>query len=225
MRTPIGQKVCLDRSHEYDCGECGKRIPVKDLRSIDSNSVTSSRRLYLRVLAKLMLCFALISAIWVILSPLFRPNVPVNAKHEETRIDTSALTENSVEIREWADKPLIVARRSARTESLLRSTDASLLKDVDSQISVQPNTARNAIRSAHPGWFLAIGIGTSSGCVVSFTSTVSETAVFTDACDRSQYDFAGRALQGGKAKKNLPIPNWRIENNTIIVSTAPVESD
>jgi len=186
----------------------------------------NSRRLLLRVATKLMLCFAALVASWIILSPLFKPNVPVNTKAVETTIDVSGRGENTIEIIEWFDKPLIIARRSALTERGLKEIGAEALRDPQNKKSVQPANAQNAIRTAHDGWFVAIGIGTSSGCALLASAAAvgtSDVAVFTDGCDGSRYDFAGRALAGSKARKNLPVPHWQFEDNRIVVSTAPVQ--
>lgn len=183
------------------------------------------RRLFLRVVAKLMAAFACVTACWVVLSPLFKPNVPVNAKIVETIIDVSEFREDSVDIIEWFDKPLIVARRSVKSESRLRDMTDRQLQDPTSEKSAQPEYARNLTRSRHDGWFVGIGLGTSSGCALRYSGVDTRVdVVFTDGCDSSQYDFAGRALTGGAAKKNIPVPHWRLENDRIIVSTEPVRN-
>ena len=116
--------------------------------------------------AVLMLAFAAVIALWVILSPLVKPGVPVNAKSESTIIDVSQFEEGTVDVIEWFDKPLLLARRSAETEALLRDAVAATLRDPYNEKSIQPESADNAVRSVSPGWFVAIGIGTSSGCAL-----------------------------------------------------------
>jgi ubiquinol-cytochrome c reductase iron-sulfur subunit len=183
------------------------------------------RRLLLRVVAKLMLAFAALVALWVILSSLFKHNVPVNARAVETPVDVTALTEDSALLIEWFDKPLIVARRSVASEAMLAAMDADDLRDPLSANSVQPAAAANVYRSGTSGWFVAIGIGTSSGCALRFDQSgvsAEAGAAFIDQCDGSRYDFAGRALNGSPARKNIPVPEWRLEGDSIIVSTAPV---
>lgn len=198
----------------------------KNLASMKSPEPTdTSRRLLLRVIAKLMLAFAVLVALWVILSPLFKPNVPVNAKAVETVIDVSEFSQDSVEIIEWFDKPLIVARRSVDVEAGLKAADIAGLRDPGSEKSVQPLYASQALRSGAAGWFVAIGIGTSSGCALTYSSSTlqkSEPVIFTDGCDGSRYDLAGRALAGSIARKNLPVPHWRLSEDRIVVSTEPV---
>lgn len=202
--------------------ENSNHVPATDSDISVAKQQESARRLYLRVTAKLMVCVAVVMAFWIILSPLLRSAVPVNTLAVETVIAVNGLAEDNVDVVEWFDKPLIVARRSAQTETLLSAVEPSALRDANNIKSIQPDYANNATRSPHSGWFLAIGIGTSSGCAVRFTDAKAGMAVFTDACDHSQYDFAGRALKGSNAKKNLPVPHWRYEDNKIFVSTQAV---
>ncbi len=179
----------------------------------------------LRVIVKLMLAFAALVALWVILSPLFRTNVQVNVKPVETVIDVSEIAEDSIDIMEWFDKPLIIARWSDVTLNRLQAIPYNGLRDADNKNSLQPDTTDKLQRSVAPGWFVAIGIGTSSGCALAYQPEIlnnRENAVFVDPCDGSRYDFAGRALSGSVAKKNIPVPHWRIDGSRIVVSTEPV---
>lgn len=183
----------------------------------------SQRRLMLRVLNKLMIGVCVLVAAWVILSPLFKNPVPVNDKIVETRIDVSEFEGGTVDIIEWMNKPLIIARRTTAIEKALNDADHRKLSDANSERSVQPESFRNRLRSPVEGWFVAIGIGTSSGCALRYSSTNSG-GEFIDACDGSRYDLAGRAFASGRAKKNLPVPYWSYDEGAIYVSTRRVSS-
>lgn len=192
------------------------------------HSITPSdnpRRLFLRVVAKLMLAFGLVTALWVVLSPLLRPNVPVNAKTVETRINISTFAPDTVDIIEWFDKPLVIARRSEQTQINLAAVVDTQLRDAGNQRSDQPAYAKNSLRSASAEWFVAIALGTSSGCALRYREAAphtTESAVLVDGCDGSRFDLAGRALAGSQARKNLPVPHWRVDGDRIVVSTDPV---
>ena len=181
--------------------------------------VESQRRLLLRVLTKTMIAFSVVVGLWVILSPLLRNAEPVNQRVVETAIDVAEFAEGEVDIIEWFDKPLIIARRSSQQEALLESVPAVQLKDPGNKRSTQPQPANNSLRSATQGWFVAIGIGSSSGCALQYNAQAGE---FTDGCDGSRYDLAGRALAGSAARGNTPVPHWRYADGKIFVSTRKV---
>ncbi|MEM7255974.1 MAG: hypothetical protein AAF404_01160 [Pseudomonadota bacterium] len=191
-----------------------------------AESTENTRRLLLRVTAKLMVAFAVIVGLWVIFSPLFKPNVPVNAKPVDTVFNVARFTPDTVDIVEWFDKPLIIARRSAQSQNNLAGVEPADLRDPVNERSVQPDAADNPLRSESMEWFVAIGLGTSSGCALTFRREAlqnGETAVFVDGCDGSRYDLAGRALAGSAARKNLPVPHWRLDGERLMVSTETVQ--
>ena len=166
-----------------------------------------------------MIAFSVVVGLWVILSPLFRNVETVNQRVVETAIDVAGFTEGEVDIIEWFGKPLIIARRSSAQEARLESVPAEQLNDPDNKRSTQPQPANNRLRSATPGWFVAIGIGSSSGCALQYNVQASE---FSDGCDGSRYDLAGRALAGSAARSNTPVPHWRYADRKIFVSTGQV---
>ncbi len=172
-----------------------------------------------------MIAFSVAVGLWIILSPLFRTGAPVNQKPVETIINVARIEAGEVDIIEWFDKPLIIARRSAQQESRLTGFPSGQLQDPGNARSTQPQHANNRLRSDTPGWFVAIGLGTSSGCALQYSkSSVGNGLpdVFTDGCDGSRFDLAGRALAGSAASKNIPVPHWRYEDGKIIVSTRQV---
>lgn len=172
-----------------------------------------------------MVAFSIVVGLWVILSPLFRSAGPSAQKAIETTIDVSEFEVDEVDIIEWFDKPLVIVRRSERMETRLSSVADQVLADPTSSGSLQPPSATNRLRSVTTGWFVSIGLGTSSGCALKYAIGETENGLpgqFTDGCDGSRFDLAGRALAGGVATKNTPVPYWRYQDGKIIVSTQRV---
>lgn len=191
-----------------------------------NSTQTNQRRLLLRVAIKIMLWISLMIGAWIIFSPLLVNSRPVNGKVVETVFDISEIESGDVQIVEWFSKPLIIAHRTQATEAQLREAGNDLLQDPLSSGSTQPEFATNPLRSATAGWFVSLGIGTSSGCALRYSpptgvlkNVVRRAGIFTDPCDSSRYDMAGRAFIDQAARKNTTIPVWRFERDKIIVST------
>ena len=187
--------------------------------SLSDHSTPNDRRLLLRVAVKVMLCVSVMVGSWVIFSPLFNNKAPVNARVVETAFDVSDMISGEVELHEWFSKPLIIARRTPEQERALETADSATLGDSASDKSSQPVSAQNALRSSTPGWFVSLGLGTGSGCALEIVADTDNLSGFSDPCDGSQYDLAGRVLAGQASKKNTTIPLWRYETGNIIVST------
>lgn len=173
-----------------------------------------------------MIWVSLVIGAWVILTPLFKNKTPVNARVVESVFDVSEMEAGEVDIVEWFGKPLVIARRTQVVEDLLLLADRKILKDPDSEKSLQPDFAGNPLRSATPGWFVAIGLGTGSGCALKYSDPSDELingrkwpGGFVDPCDGSRYDLAGRVLVKHSAKRNIPVPVWRMEPDKLVVST------
>ena len=195
-----------------------------DILSSIKHSTTNDRRLLLRVMVKVMLWTSVAIGAWVIFSPLFKNKTPVNAKVVETSFDVTEMQSGEVELLEWFNKPLIIARRTQLQERSLETAEPATLSDPASIKSSQPGFEKNTLRSSTPGWFVTLGLGAGTGCAVEI---IDEGATgnrgFLDPCDGSRYDLAGRVLAGQATKKNTTIPVWRYDNGNIIVSTARPE--
>lgn len=173
-----------------------------------------------------MLWVSVLIGAWVFLTPLFKNKAPVNAKVVETTFDVSDMNPGEVELVEWFSKPLIIARRDPSQEQALIVAKAATLRDPDSKNSSQPAGLENSLRSTTPGWFVSLGLGTGSGCVVEYlpdlnpeTGNADSSGGFIDRCDGSRYDLAGRVLAKQSSRKNTRIPLWRFQSGKIIVST------
>lgn len=113
----------------------------------------------------------------------------------------------------WLGRKVIVQRRS--TTMLHYFADGNFdLKDPESLLSSQPDFACNVFRSRSPDVFVAFNNCTHLGCEV---AAVNDRGIgFRCPCHSSNYDFAGRVLDGAAAPVNLEVPYYRfISGNTL----------
>lgn len=105
-----------------------------------------------------------------------------------------------------------------RTELMISKLDESDLglKDPVSRLSVQPEFAHNGYRSRRPDIFVTYTNCTHLGCEVAMSQ--KEDIGFHCPCHDSEYDHAGRVVEGGAAPTNLEVPNYRfISRNQLLL--------
>lgn len=182
----------------------------------------STRRQRLRVLIKLMLLLAA-SAVLYVLFASFLSGQPDQKNFESKRVDVSAQKVGEMTLFNWYGRPVLILRRSAEQIAALESNIPGLL-DPDSDRSEQPVFALNRFRSREPGWFVAIALGTDFSCSIEWLPAAGEDfngqpwpGGFKDACRGARYDLAGRVYSGQQARKNLAIPQYRLESGDLLV--------
>jgi len=142
--------------------------------------------------------------------PFIKAWIPSFDNKRSMDIDVSALKPGEQKIVHWLGRNvLLLKRESASIENLPVSTDS--LKDPLSDQSVQPELARNPYRSLRPELFVTFTNCTHLGCEV-----VPKDQQFKCPCHQSDYDGAGRVLEGAAAPRNLDIPNYRYLSNQLI---------
>ncbi|MFK7891575.1 MAG: hypothetical protein AB8B63_12245 [Granulosicoccus sp.] len=188
--------------------------------TVDPDS--SRRRLRLRVAAKLMVYLAFAGIVYVFVSALMSgdgkvPDVP------SMRVDISQLQPGDIEFVNWQNRPIVIYRRTDGDIEQL-GVLAQRLLDANSVSSEQPMGLNNDFRSRVPEWFVAIGLGTGQGCTVELLPASDELfqreawpGGFIDSCGKDRYDFAGRVIDGQYATRNLTVPLYSIEENTLIL--------
>lgn len=122
------------------------------------------------------------------------------------RFDFAPLAENEVRILRRDNLAILLIRRSAATLASLQAETADL-QDPDSRSSVQPDYARNPWRSRHPEIFVSYAIGTDFGCALEVAGQE-----LREVCGVARYDFAGRAIDGGRQFQNLAIPDYNFDS-------------
>ncbi|HIG43426.1 MAG: ubiquinol-cytochrome c reductase iron-sulfur subunit [bacterium] len=111
----------------------------------------------------------------------------------------------------WLGRNLYIVRRKPETIAAL-TVPSRNLKDPDSKISQQPDFANNVFRSLRPEFFVTFSNCTHLGCEV-----VPEDGSFKCPCHESDYDPAGRVVEGAAAPTNLEIPSYRFVSRKLIL--------
>ncbi len=170
----------------------------------------NSRRLHLRVLAKILIGIAFFVALYVVLAMVFGSNTGAR-KLSSQLVDLTQIKPGGFELVLWEGRPVMIYRRTAADIAVLDLPNPTLL-DPDSKASRQPNWAQNPYRSRKPEWFVAIGVGLDFSCPIKLSDSG-----FADECRGSQYDFAGRVLRQQYADENLIVPVYTISGNTLLL--------
>ncbi len=110
---------------------------------------------------------------------------------------------------------ILLIKRSNATIQALRLQKG--LQDPASNNSIQPEFARNDLRSLSPSYYVSYAISTDLNCPVELHGEKR----IKEVCGNAQYDFAGRALIGKNKFQNLPIPDYNFSNNFKTLTIRP----
>jgi ubiquinol-cytochrome c reductase iron-sulfur subunit len=141
-----------------------------------------------------------------------QPSARAKAAGAPVEADISKLEMGQLLRVKWRGKPVWVVRRSPEMLAALPGLD-SVLRDPDSEQSVQPDYCKNPVRAIKPEFFVAVGICTHLGCSPTFRPEMAPADLGADwkggffcPCHGSRFDLAGRVYQGVPAPLNLVIP-------------------
>lgn len=182
---------------------------------------TEQRRLVLRVVAKLMMMGFVIALLYVVMRSL-----PGRGLQETTNsIDLGQLQTGQTMRYDWNGKRILILKRDVRDLTDMPSLDMQLL-DPDSTHSRQPVATENTLRSLTPEYFVVLDYGTDLNCAMEFKNKEEAGPAgrpwqggFKDLCRGSWYDLSGRVYKGQQAKRNLTIPPYAIEGQSLILGT------
>ena len=154
----------------------------------------------------------------------WKPSARAKALGAPVEIDISKLEPGALLKVEWRGKPVWVLRR---TEEMIAGLDEvqGLLADPDSEISEQPEYARNEVRAIRPEFLVVLGVCTHLGCapIERFRAGDAELGAdwpggFYCPCHGSKFDLAGRVFKGVPAPTNLVVPPYAfVDDNHILV--------
>ncbi len=170
------------------------------------------RRLYLRVLIKLLSALAILLLLWPFVATLY--TTEANDPQENLWQGPFPLTgvlPGQLKIIPLARPPGEVwVYRRLPGEITALTTPSLTLVDANSAASQQPPSARNPWRGLSQDYFVFIPFAPPRGCRV--RAEFPPTPTFLDTCSGARYDLAGRVLSlNGQAQlKNLPVPPYRI---------------
>lgn len=170
----------------------------------------NNRTLLVR-LFKLFSGILLVVSIMVLLD--FSFDLRPSGIHSDYRFKIGRITEDRPQWLKQDNLTILLVKRSNATIQALHEQRA--LQDPASNNSIQPDFARNALRSSIPAYFVSYANGSDLGCMVELKSE----ALLGEVCGEARYDFAGRAIIGKNRFQNLPIPDYNFSDNfkTLII--------
>ncbi|HUU72017.1 MAG TPA: ubiquinol-cytochrome c reductase iron-sulfur subunit [Burkholderiales bacterium] len=141
------------------------------------------------------------------------PSARARAAGAPVEIDLGKLEPGMMITEEWRGKPVWILRRTDGMIERVPETD-KLVADPDSRQPMQPDYARNELRSIKPDYLVLVGICTHLGCSPSPKLEVGEASGlgagwsggFFCPCHGSKFDLAGRVYKGAPAPSNLEVP-------------------
>ena len=101
----------------------------------------------------------------------------------------------------------------------------SYLRDPESDLSIQPDFAKNKFRSKNPEFFVVEGVCTHLGCAPIEKFAIAPADMGPDwkggfycPCHGSKFDLSGRVYAGVPAPSNLRVPAHAfIDETTLLV--------
>lgn len=138
-------------------------------------------------------------------------------------VDISKLEDGQLIRVEWRGQPIWVLKRTEEMLETLVKLEP-LLRDPNSDRSVQPEYCKNRYRSIKPEIFVAVGICTHLGCSPTYRPETAPPDLgknwlggFFCPCHGSRFDLAGRVYKKVPAPTNLVVPPYRYVTDTHIV--------
>jgi ubiquinol-cytochrome c reductase iron-sulfur subunit len=156
----------------------------------------------------------------------FKPSARAQALGAPVTVDISKLESGAILRAEWRGRAIYIVNRTEEMLGTL-SKDVALLRDPESDESVQPDYAKNEHRSVRPTFLVLEGVCTHLGCAPQPRFEVGPADLGADwpggfycPCHGSKFDLAGRVFAGVPAPTNLPVPPYRyINDSTILIGS------
>jgi Rieske Fe-S protein len=166
--------------------------------------------------------------LFIVLAPSF--NVFANVVVDLTKIE-----EGQHKLVNWQSLPVLIFHRTEnQIEQLhLRGNRAINQAPVEFYARRYGNSVANAIkkgehfnrkvlRSFDSSWFVVIGSSPEAGVRL---RVYGDENVIMDPMDGTFYDLTGRVVDNLSTKKDLPIPDYKITNQSLIIYTKPSVND
>lgn len=154
----------------------------------------------------------------------WNPSAKAKAAGAPVKYNVSKLEPGQMVTVEWRGKPVYVVRR---TEEVLQNLEkvTPLLRDPNSEESIQPPYVNPENRAIKPKLLVLVGLCTHLGCAPMYRPEVGAADLGGDEwmggffcpCHGSKYDLAGRVYKGVPAPTNLDVPPYAYEGDDVIV--------
>ncbi len=158
----------------------------------------------------------------------WKPSAKALAAGAPVLADISKLEEGQMITVEWRGKPVYILKRTDENINILKK-DVDMLADANSDGSKQPEYCKNAARSYDKYQKICVmeGVCTHLGCAPKYVPDLNNPFAgslgedwkggFFCPCHGSIYDLSGRVYSSMPAPKNLPIPPYMFNSDTVIL--------
>ena len=182
-----------------------------------------NRRKFLSIATSLTSAVGGIFAVGAFVST-FQPSKKAKALGASIKVSLSKLEPGSIIKVISRGKPNWVLRRTDQMISELANENA-YLRDPESDLSIQPDFAKNKFRSKNPEFFVVEGVCTHLGCAPIEKFAIAPADMGPDwkggfycPCHGSKFDLSGRVYAGVPAPSNLRVPaHTFIDETTLLV--------
>ena len=149
------------------------------------------------------------------------PSARARAAGAPVEVDLSRVEPGMMVTVEWRGQPVWIVHRTREMIDSLPKLDGAVV-DPGSSMPMQPDYAKNEVRSIKPEYLVLVGICTHLGCSPSqklapgADSGLGEEWLggFFCPCHGSKFDLAGRVYKGVPAPVNLRVPPYTYLSDT-----------
>lgn len=153
----------------------------------------------------------------------WKPSERARAAGAPVEVDITKIEPGQMVTVVYRKKPMYVVHRTPEMVAALAGHDGQL-KDAGSEDSEQPDYARNESRAVRDDFLVVEGTCTHLGCLPKprFQAALPELGAdwpggFFCPCHGSRFDLAGRVFEGSPASKNLRVPLYSYNDNTLVI--------
>ena len=150
------------------------------------------------------------------------PSERAKAAGAPVEADISGLVPGEMKVVEWRGKPVwIMSRTKEMIDGIAKNDDR--VSDPKSDVPLQPEYAKNNLRSIKPEIVVLEGVCSHLGCSPQFKSIEAGdmgagwTGGFFCPCHGSKFDYAGRVFAGSPAPVNLRVPPYKFVGDAKII--------
>jgi ubiquinol-cytochrome c reductase iron-sulfur subunit len=153
----------------------------------------------------------------------WQPSERARALGAPVLLDITKLETGQMITATWRKQVIYVVGRGKSLVDNLPKNDGEL-KDKDSKNSIQPDYAKNEMRSRRADVLVLIGICTHLGCLPKQFFDPGDPVLgaswpggFRCPCHGSRFDMAGRVFNGSPAPTNLSVPPYSYKDTHTLV--------
>lgn len=154
----------------------------------------------------------------------WQPSARAKALGAPVEQDISKLEPGAIIKVNWRGQAIFIVRRTQQMmETLSNPALISMLRDPNSDVSEQPEYAKNEARALNPDVLVLVGVCTHLGCAPLGRFDPNDAELGADwqggfycPCHGSKFDLSGRVFKDVPAPTNLKVPPYRFVNENVV---------